>query len=100
MLHQPGYTHERVVVEGYGHLDLLIGEKSHEEVFPHILSHIRRAELEGNGIASFERKRYSKEVLDWRADPYGGGHGGFGSCISFIFVLCLFCFILCVSIDI
>ncbi|KAK6139856.1 hypothetical protein DH2020_026431 [Rehmannia glutinosa] len=32
-LHQPGYRHERVVIDGFGHSDLLIGEKSHEKVF-------------------------------------------------------------------
>ncbi|XP_065855070.1 uncharacterized protein [Euphorbia lathyris] len=87
MLHQPGFRHERVVIEGFGHSDLLIGETSYEEVFPRILSHMRRAELEGNGVAGFERKRYSKEVLDWGADPYGG-YGGFGfSVLAVMFLL-------------
>ncbi|KAJ6382490.1 hypothetical protein OIU77_031021 [Salix suchowensis] len=66
-LHQPGFRHERVVVDGFGHLDLLIGEKSHEKVFPHIISHIRLAEQEGND--STPRKNYSKEALDWVDDP-------------------------------
>ncbi|KAJ6698371.1 CHOLESTEROL OXIDASE [Salix purpurea] len=66
-LHQPGFRHERVVVDGFGHSDLLIGEKSHEKVFPHIISHIRSAEQEGND--STPRKKYSKEALDWADDP-------------------------------
>ncbi|KAJ6361852.1 hypothetical protein OIU78_002294 [Salix suchowensis] len=66
-LHQPGFRHERVVVDGFGHSDLLIGEKSHEKVFPHIISHIRLAEQEGND--STPRKNYSKEALDWADDP-------------------------------
>ncbi|KAL3586654.1 hypothetical protein D5086_013521 [Populus alba] len=49
-LHQPGFRHERAVVDGFGHSDLLIGEKSHEKVFPHIISHIRLAEQEGNDL--------------------------------------------------
>ncbi|CAN6716954.1 unnamed protein product [Malus baccata var. baccata] len=63
-LHQPGFHHERVVVEGFGHSDLLIGEDSHKEVFPHILSHIRFAESGRSG----KGKRFRKEVLDWEAD--------------------------------
>ncbi|KAF9680858.1 hypothetical protein SADUNF_Sadunf06G0165300 [Salix dunnii] len=66
-LHQPGFRHERVVVDGFGHSDLLIGEKSHEKVFPHIISHIRLAEQEGDD--STPRKKYSKEALDWADDP-------------------------------
>jgi hypothetical protein len=45
-LHQPGFRHERVVVEGFGHSDLLIGEESYKKVFPHILSHIKSAQRE------------------------------------------------------
>ncbi|XP_065857543.1 uncharacterized protein [Euphorbia lathyris] len=97
MLHQPGFRHERVVIEGFGHSDLLIGEASYEEVFPHILLHIRRAEVEGN----IERKRYSKEVLDWRTDDAdGGGYAGFGSCFSLFLVLCLCWFLVTAFIDI
>ncbi|KAJ9184510.1 hypothetical protein P3X46_004225 [Hevea brasiliensis] len=70
-LHQPNFRHERVVVEGFGHSDLLIGEKSYEKVCPHILSHIRIAEQEGKGVMSSERKKkYSKEALYWGNDPY------------------------------
>ena len=60
-LHQPGFRHERVVVEGFGHSDLLIGEESYKKVFPHILSHMRLAEDGG---------RNGKEELDWGDDPY------------------------------
>ncbi|XP_052310139.1 uncharacterized protein LOC18100631 isoform X4 [Populus trichocarpa] len=74
-LHQPGFRHERAVVDGFGHSDLLIGEKSHEKVFPHIISHIRLAEQEGNDLTP--RKKYSKEALDWGDDPYRE-YGDFG----------------------
>ncbi|XP_025015102.2 uncharacterized protein LOC8263201 isoform X1 [Ricinus communis] len=90
-LHQPGFRHERVVVDGFGHSDLLIGEKSYEKVFPHILSHIKLAELEGNGVTSFEKKKYSKEVLEWSDDPYRG-YEGFGSWFSHLTVI-LFLFL-------
>ncbi|KAL4182619.1 hypothetical protein AMTRI_Chr11g151100 [Amborella trichopoda] len=45
-LHQPGFVHKRVVVEGFGHSDLLIGEESYKRVFPHFLSHLKTAEGE------------------------------------------------------
>ncbi|EPS60968.1 hypothetical protein M569_13832, partial [Genlisea aurea] len=45
-MHQPSFRHERVVVDGYGHSDLWIGEKSAEKVFPHVRKHIRLAEEE------------------------------------------------------
>lgn len=47
-LHHPNLRHERVVVDGFGHSDLLIGEESCKKVFPHILSHIGLAEKEEN----------------------------------------------------
>ncbi|KAI3749923.1 hypothetical protein L2E82_20544 [Cichorium intybus] len=47
-LHHPGLRHERVVVEGFGHSDLFIGEESCKKVFPHILSHMSLAEKEDN----------------------------------------------------
>ncbi|GMI65940.1 hypothetical protein HRI_000263300 [Hibiscus trionum] len=78
-MHQPGFRHERVVVDGYGHSDLLIGEESCKEVFPHILSHIRWSEEGGNVVRISEGKKYSKEALDWTADPYQG-YGGSQSC--------------------
>lgn len=40
-LRQPGFRHERVVVDGFGLSDLLIGEESYKMVFPHILSHMK-----------------------------------------------------------
>lgn len=36
-LHQPCHRHERVIVEGSGHSDLLIGEESNVKVFPRIV---------------------------------------------------------------
>ncbi|XP_024980924.1 uncharacterized protein LOC112517781 [Cynara cardunculus var. scolymus] len=45
-LHHPSFRHERVVVEGFGHSDLMIGEESCKKVFPHILSHMGLAEKE------------------------------------------------------
>lgn len=75
-LHQPGFRHERVVVEGFGHSDLLIGEESYVKVFPHILTHIRLAE-EGkkNGMGG-ERRKYNQEALAWVDDPFVDGNGG------------------------
>lgn len=58
-LHQPKFRHGRVVVDGFGHSDLLIGEKSCKEVFPHILSHIELAEKEG-AITGDARERYNR----------------------------------------
>ncbi|XXG62749.1 hypothetical protein AAC387_Pa05g1062 [Persea americana] len=48
-LHQPGFRHRRVVVEGFGHSDLLIGEESYKKVFPHMISHLKLSEHERNG---------------------------------------------------
>ncbi|KAJ6745958.1 LYSOSOMAL ACID LIPASE-RELATED [Salix koriyanagi] len=87
-LHQPGFRHERVVVDGFGHSDLLIGEKSHEKVFPHIISHIRLAEQEGND--STPRKKYSKETLDWADDP----DREYRDCGSWFFALAIIFFLL------
>ncbi|KAH1123147.1 hypothetical protein J1N35_006307 [Gossypium stocksii] len=79
-LHRPGFTHERVVVDGFGHSDLLIGEESCKEVFPYIVSHIRLCE-EGKDIVMINKeKKDGKEALDWAADPYHG-YGGFESCL-------------------
>ncbi|XP_075512763.1 uncharacterized protein LOC142548346 [Primulina tabacum] len=69
-LHQPSHRHERVVVEGYGHSDLLIGEESNVKVFPHIISHIRLAEKEKDSSVSLTVKKYKKDVLEWSKDPY------------------------------
>ncbi|XP_070665018.1 uncharacterized protein [Malus domestica] len=94
-LHQPGFHHERVVVEGFGHSDLLIGEDSHKEVFPHILSHIRFAESGRSG----KGKRFRKEVLDWEADDLYEGFGEFGTWFSppVVVVLLFMLFFLLVS---
>ncbi|XP_050381994.1 uncharacterized protein LOC126798942 isoform X2 [Argentina anserina] len=87
-LHQPGFRHERVVVEGFGHSDLLIGEESLKKVFPHILSHIRLAE-EGN--IHTKRNRCSKESLDWEADQhYEGSFGEWGTWFSPFVIVSLF----------
>ncbi|XVF55761.1 hypothetical protein PTKIN_Ptkin06aG0063200 [Pterospermum kingtungense] len=95
-LHQPGYRHERVVVDGFGHSDLLIGEESYKEVFPHILSHIRLSEKGKNIVMICEEKKPSKDTLDWAADPYQG-YGGFDSCwlltLMLVFLL-LFLFVI------
>ncbi|KAL8039767.1 hypothetical protein ABFS82_10G056500 [Erythranthe guttata] len=89
-LHQPGYRHERVVVDGFGHSDLLIGQKSDEKVFPHIQNHIELAEDE---MSSFKKQReynkYMKEALAWSCDPYEDGES-FGSWVlPFITILLL-----------
>ncbi|CAL5389209.1 unnamed protein product [Camellia sinensis] len=84
-LHQPGFRHERVVVEGFGHSDLLIGEEAYLKVFPHILEHIRLAE-EGRDcvVVGGERNnnKYDKEVLEWGDDPFVEENGGFWRCVS------------------
>ncbi|KAK1562003.1 hypothetical protein Q3G72_004722 [Acer saccharum] len=76
-LHQPGLRHERVVVDGFGHSDLLIGEESYKKVFPHILSHIRLAE-QGENLVMNSGKKCNEEALAWADDPYGEDRG-FGS---------------------
>ncbi|KAH6830560.1 hypothetical protein C2S53_010478 [Perilla frutescens var. hirtella] len=90
-LHQPSYRHERVVVDGFGHSDLLIGEKSHEKVFPYIRKHIELAEDEQNSLRARTRDYdCMKEALAWCDDPYKDGAGGFGSCIlPFIIIVLL-----------
>ncbi|CAA0818817.1 Unknown protein [Striga hermonthica] len=75
-MHQPGYRHERVVVDGFGHSDLLIGEESGEIVFPHITKHMELAEEEmsggggGGGLGTPREAKYVKEALAWSVDPY------------------------------
>ncbi|KAI3471916.1 hypothetical protein Pfo_028604 [Paulownia fortunei] len=92
-LHQPGYRHERVVVDGFGHSDLMIGEKSHEKVFPHIQKHIELAEEERSSFSTPREYKYMKEALAWSVDPYEDG-GRFGSwifpSITIIFLVLLF----------
>ncbi|MFQ6669611.1 hypothetical protein Gotur_034786 [Gossypium turneri] len=88
-LHQPGFRHERVVVDGFGHSDLLIGEESYEEVFPYIVSHIRLCE-EGKDIVMINKeKKNGKEALDWAADPYRGYRGSESCLFSPLLVLFL-----------
>ncbi|KAF5940563.1 hypothetical protein HYC85_021730 [Camellia sinensis] len=81
-LHQSGFRHERVVVDGFGHSDLLIGEESYKKVFPHILSHIRLAEEATNCLLDSEKRKYNKEALAWGGDPLQEGNGGLWSYIS------------------
>ncbi|XP_059643217.1 uncharacterized protein LOC132285066 [Cornus florida] len=90
-LHQPGFRHGRVVVEGFGHSDLLIGEESYKKVFPHILSHIRLNEQGRHNAMGAERRRYSKESLAWGDDPYEGSKVS-GSWISHL--VTIICFLL------
>ncbi|TYK07420.1 uncharacterized protein E5676_scaffold202G001470 [Cucumis melo var. makuwa] len=96
-LHQPKFRHERVVVNGYGHSDLLIGEKSCKEVFPHIVSHIKLAENEG-AITGEAKKRCSRgEALSWSEDPhdeYGGFATWFSPWVITWMFLCLFVLLL------
>ncbi|CAL5350595.1 unnamed protein product [Camellia sinensis] len=73
-LHQSDFRHERVVVDGFGHSDLLIGEESYKKVFPHILSHIRLAEEEKNCLLGSEKRKYNKEALTWGGDPLQEGN--------------------------
>ncbi|KAH6826457.1 hypothetical protein C2S53_014311 [Perilla frutescens var. hirtella] len=81
-LHQPGYRHERVVVDGFGHSDILIGEESSEKVFPHIQKHIELAEEERSLLTATPRHySYMQEALEWSYDPYEDV-GRYGNWIS------------------
>ena len=51
-LHQPGFRHERVVMDDFGHSDLLIGEESSKEVFPHI-----RLSEEGENVVMISKEK-------------------------------------------
>ncbi|PIN24634.1 Triglyceride lipase-cholesterol esterase [Handroanthus impetiginosus] len=86
-LHQPGYRHERVVVDGFGHSDLLIGEKSEEEVFPHILKHIALAEEERSSWRA--PREYTEEALAWSDDPYKEDWGKFRGWICILITVML-----------
>ncbi|KAI0519471.1 hypothetical protein KFK09_006919 [Dendrobium nobile] len=77
-LHQPGFQHKRVVMEGYGHSDLLIGEGSYKSVFPHFISHMRMAE--GGG-----RRKGREENVVYREAYYDDNGGSRG----FTFFICL-----------
>ncbi|KAH9307741.1 hypothetical protein KI387_035652, partial [Taxus chinensis] len=68
-LHQPDFHHERVVVEGFGHSDLLIGENSHKHVFPHILSHLKRAENYSQGCEHVKDSSYAQAFISWERSP-------------------------------
>ncbi|KGN48272.1 hypothetical protein Csa_003731 [Cucumis sativus] len=96
-LHQPKFRHERVVVNGFGHSDLLIGEKSCKEVFPHIVSHIKLAE-NGGAITGEAKKRGIRwETLSWSEDPhdeYGGFATWFSPWVITWMFLCLFVLLL------
>ncbi|KAF5940567.1 hypothetical protein HYC85_021734 [Camellia sinensis] len=81
-LHHPDFRHERVVVDGFGHSDLLIGEESYKKVFPHIISHIGLAEQGKNYALGNERRRHNTEALAWGGDPLEEGNRGFWGCIS------------------
>ncbi|XP_034229627.1 uncharacterized protein LOC117638642, partial [Prunus dulcis] len=94
-LHQPGFRHERVVVEGFGHSDLLIGEESCEKVFPHILSHIRLAdgdEQQGRNV-HINVAEGKKVFSDSEADQYQYEEG-FGITWFSPFVVLLLAFLL------
>ncbi|KAF9594383.1 hypothetical protein IFM89_030985 [Coptis chinensis] len=67
-LHQPGFRHSRVVVDGFGHSDLLIGEESFKKVFPHIISHIKTIEEGRNGVVCTKERKYKRESLSWAWD--------------------------------
>nr|GMD44384.1 Triglyceride lipase-cholesterol esterase [Ipomoea batatas] len=86
-MHRPEFRHGRVVVEGFGHSDLLIGEEADKKVFPHILEHIALAE---NGRSFGEgRNDCNNGGLDWGDDPYEDEDGGFWSW-NFTFVTLFF----------
>ncbi|CAI9097690.1 OLC1v1034160C1 [Oldenlandia corymbosa var. corymbosa] len=93
-LHQPGFRHERVVVDGFGHSDLLIGEDSSNKVFPHILSHVGLAEKENGTSVSTMNKEYSKDALSWAEDPYQDPEGGLLNVFSLLSII--FCILLAV----
>lgn len=99
-LHQPNYRHERVVVDGFGHSDLFIGEDSYKKVFPHILSHIELTEKEliSSAPSNTERRYYSKQAVDWGDDPYDKAIGGFASWISPLIYVMLFLLLLIIFI--
>ncbi|XXG62726.1 hypothetical protein AAC387_Pa05g1039 [Persea americana] len=56
-LHQPVFRHRRVVVEGFGHSDLFLGEESYKKVFPHMISHMKLSEQERNDENSGNMER-------------------------------------------
>ncbi|XP_068658121.1 uncharacterized protein [Aristolochia californica] len=64
-LHQPGFHHKRLVLEGFGHSDLLIGEESPKKVFPHILSHIEMAQQGKGECNDMKQRNCREESLSW-----------------------------------
>ncbi|KAF7148441.1 hypothetical protein RHSIM_Rhsim03G0070500 [Rhododendron simsii] len=97
-MHQPGFRHERVVVEGFGHSDLLIGEESSTKVFPHILTHIRLAEEDKKSVTDGERTKYNQEALAWGDDPFVDGNGGILSYFTPSFTIWLLLLLLLVNV--
>ncbi|XP_057857842.2 uncharacterized protein LOC131066953 [Cryptomeria japonica] len=87
-LHQPDFHHERVVVEGFGHSDLLIGENSHKHVFPHILSHLKTAERCSQGCEHVKDPSYAQASVSWERSPsfFGPYHHILYICLAFFLV--------------
>ncbi|ONK71300.1 uncharacterized protein A4U43_C04F7050 [Asparagus officinalis] len=84
-LHQPGFHHKRIVVEDFGHSDLLIGEESHKRVFPHFISHMKLAEAGVKKEVTDSRKEI---VLSWDGSHDGTGLlGDWSSFIDLLFLL-------------
>ncbi|KAL5725463.1 hypothetical protein ACHQM5_008604 [Ranunculus cassubicifolius] len=95
-IHQPEYRHTRVVVDGFGHSDLLIGEESEQKVFPHIISHITTTEQGSNGAIDAGKRMYDREALlwSWDNDPCESGKGGLLSWIPIFILLAIFLFVM------
>ncbi|KAG0489690.1 hypothetical protein HPP92_006553 [Vanilla planifolia] len=88
-MHQPEFEHKRVVLAGFGHSDLLIGEESYKRVFPHFVSHMRMAE-EG-GRRKGRGGGWEKSVVSWEAlHDVNGAFGSFASilCLIIFFIFC------------
>lgn len=80
-LHQPGLHHKRIVVEGFGHSDLLIGKESYEKVFPHFISHMRLAEK----WETTERiKNKMEPMMSWEGSHDGDAGFREWSCIFYL----------------
>ncbi|KAI0519706.1 hypothetical protein KFK09_007165 [Dendrobium nobile] len=93
-LHQPGFQHKRVMMEGYGHSDLPIGEESYMSVFPHFISHMKM--VEGGG-----RRKGREENVVYREAYYddNGGSRGFTFFICLIAIFYFFLSILSLAIE-
>lgn len=87
-LHQPGFHHKRVVVEGFGHSDVFLGEEAHKKIFPHIISHMKFVEQQRNGAATMnmEERSYKKEALSW-ANSNDGNGGSAGAWVSLVLLV-------------